>query len=767
MSYIMSEMIKKRIQCIPSFGTDVGKIKSVSTVKRNYGIDSDETIISFRVVPQLFAKLEKGGAVFTDKGVYKRLPSGYLSSDFVTYGIKYEDMVEYIPYLGYSKKQQPQLVGEYTGKDTLSFWMTPVIGAESNTEIVSIFSAIIQEVIMQNESLSKTYEETKTKCLTCLENKFEAEGNIPSKDEDILKILVESNQFRNNQKEDAVFLLFEIRFVNEDYLTAYDLVEKNSDYMQDTSFVERIDPIIRNKIESIGIPETYTGVEALKLYCIKNNTYLSLAFPNIVSYYYKNDEYDSANEFMEKFKDTLFYENMETVLKTKIEEIFSQKVDDWSQSINVDSDEKFILYAMKNPAFYKRASRELVKHYCVLEQFEDAQESLEKVRSVEDNEEFLEELQELIKEYKVTYAADQYKQAQEYIKDGNKKTAAPYLFEAVKCDFRNQEYILCFIQIEFELKEYSTVKSFIELCKRVDYEFDEDGFQKIHNLELSCAENMNREMGALYDLLVNGNDDSLNKDPRVLGKVDQLGLSFYHYAILLQNEEVVARIDVSGTPVCEAVCDFELLTFGAATRIVSPTFLELLKLYDDDGKKLYKDYKWRKKEEEIVETGRKIFGMLTDSAMAAADRADSRLMQMEKDKRLSDEQREKVANKRREIQEQMENMTYNSGEETEYDVEDVFNSDTDNSSGDILYDEYISKLKRVASEKIIIFANKLEENVVNADFKSKLIYMIIKNPKLLEKIFHGDSDDFVLYETQNSFWYLPQSLITEVNELII
>ena len=224
---------------------------------------------------------------------------------------------------------------------------------------------------------------------------------------------------------------------------------------------------------------------------------------------------------------------------------------------------------------------------------------------------------------------------------------------------------------------------------------------------------------------------------------------------------------MSGTPVCEAVCDFELLTFGAATRIVSPTFLELLKLYDDDGKKLYKDYKWRKKEEEIVETGRKIFGMLTDSAMAAADRADSRLMQMEKDKRLSDEQREKVANKRREIQEQMENMTYNSGEETEYDVEDVFNSDTDNSSGDILYDEYISKLKRVASEKIIIFANKLEENVVNADFKSKLIYMIIKNPKLLEKIFHGDSDDFVLYETQNSFWYLPQSLITEVNELII
>ena len=150
-------------------------------------------------------------------------------------------------------------------------------------------------------------------------------------------------------------------------------------------------------------------------------------------------------------------------MKTKIEEIFSQKVDDWSQSINVDSDEKFILYAMKNPAFYKRASRELVKHYCVLEQFEDAQESLEKVRSVEDNEEFLEELQELIKEYKVTYAADQYKQAQEYIKDGNKKTAAPYLFEAVKCDFRNQEYMLCFIQIEFELEEYSTVKSFIEL----------------------------------------------------------------------------------------------------------------------------------------------------------------------------------------------------------------------------------------------------------------------------------------------------------------
>lgn len=199
MTYIMSEEIKKRIQNIPSFKTDLYKIKNIDTVRSNYGIKPEETIISYRIIPQLFAKLEKGGTIFTDKGVYKRLPSGYLSSDFVTCGVSYEDMVEYIPYLGYSMTNQPQLVGEYTEKNTLSFWLTPVMGTESNNEIVAIFSVIIQEMIRQDSHLSKIYNMTKKKCLTFLEEKFKEGEYIIPEDESILKMLVESNQLKDKQ----------------------------------------------------------------------------------------------------------------------------------------------------------------------------------------------------------------------------------------------------------------------------------------------------------------------------------------------------------------------------------------------------------------------------------------------------------------------------------------------------------------------------------------------------------------------------------------
>ena len=45
--------------------------------------------------------------------------------------------------------------------------------------------------------------------------------------------------------------------------------------------------------------------------------------------------------------------------------------------------------------------------------------------------------------------------------------------------------------------------------------------------------------------------------------------------------------------------------------------------------------------------------------------------------------------------------------------------------------------------------------------------MVIKNPKRLDEIFHSSPDNFVLYEDEKNFWYLPQSLISKVKEVII
>ena len=81
--------------------------------------------------------------------------------------------------------------------------------------------------------------------------------------------------------------------------------------------------------------------------------------------------------------------------------------------------------------------------------------------------------------------------------------------------------------------------------------------------------------------------------------------------------------------------------------------------------------------------------------------------------------------------------------------------------------EYNAEFSELADEKVNIYADKLEENVLNEDFESKLVYMVIKNPKLLDEIFHSSPDNFVLYEDEKNFWYLPQSLISKVKEVTI
>ena len=758
MGYVMSDEVKRKIQVIPSFKKDVYKIKSISTVKNNYGIGEDETIISYRVVPQLFAKLEKGGAVFTDKGVYKRLPSGYLSSDFVTYGIKYEDMVDYIPYLGYSADQQPQLIGTYTDNKNLSFWMTPVAGTESNDFIVSIFNDIIAELVTQDSSLAMRYEATKTHCLEKLESQFESDNLIDGKDESVLMSLVRSNQYTDGQKQDAFFLLFRNMFANRNYARAYSFVEECSDYMSDDTFVSRIDPIIRNKIETIGVPETDGGVEALKLYCVKNHAYIELAFPNIVAHYFGRDSYSSIDEFMLQFENEAFYEDMKATLKNKITEILPIKVADWNENIYSFSDETFVLYAMNKPSFYKEAAHHLVEHYCVLGRFDTAIDSLEKVKAVNDDSEYLKELDEFIQGYMVVYALDQYNKAQEYISTGEFSSAINCLHESVKYDHSKQDYVLCLIKTELEATKYSLAKTDILEILRQDYAFDDEGQQQLREMEIECAEGINQEMAAFYDLIVNNNADSLSNESEPLSKVDQMGLSFYHYAILLQKESLVANINVSKTNAMNAVNGYDLMCFGAGDDVATQTFIQLLKLYDDEAIKLYKNYKWKKAGNTVLKIGAGILGAMADAAVSSAGNMDSKLREMERDSSYS-KSWDAISEKRSEVADYRDQMK---------DMRSQFRNYSDGvQSGDELYDEYVNNLIELACTKVIVSANKLDSSVKNYSFLSKLVYSVIKNPQLLNEIFHGDRSNFALHETKDGFWYLPESLIVDVNNLSV
>lgn len=758
-SYSVSDAVKRKIQGIPSFKTDIYKIKSISAVKSAYGISDNETIISYRIVPKLLAKLETGGTVFTDQCVYKRLPSGLMSSDYVTYGIAYDEMIRYLPALGYSEKEQPQLVGNHESKENLSFWMTPVLGTESNSEIVDVFWSIIAEVSALDDEKTQIFSETQ-KNLLCDCNYFlESKGSFSSDDEEIIKQLIKRGLISPSYKEDAVYLIVANYFARGSYTDAYEYAEVNSAGLNIDSLNSRINALVRKTINAIGVPDSYGDVEALKLFGLKHKEYAEEVFPKVVTYYFNSGEYKSADDFMMQFQGEAFFDRLQEVLDSKITETLPVKIADWETNTYSSADEDFVIYAMNKPRFYKEAARGLVKHYCDLGRFDDALSSLDKVKEAENDVKFIEELKEFVSGYTTIYAANQYKKGLEYSENGDNRSAVKCLQEAVKYDTEKQEYVLTLIEMELKGADYALARTDISGILSNNHTFDEEGLKRFREMEIECAEGINKEMGAFYELLSNGNDSSLTSDSSSLSKVDQFGLSFYHYAILLQKEDVVERIDVSGTPARRDVCGYDIRYFGAGNGELSSTFVSLMRTYDDDAKQLYKQYKRKKAGNTAKEIGLGILESMMDQAISAAGNADSRLRQMERDRAYSSRWDE-ISDKRAEVQDKRDQM-----KDFRSQIRDF--SDGNVESGDALWSEYVDNVVELSDEKVKEFSEALDDVVSSDDLRSKLIYLIIKNPSLLESIFRGDRSGFALHETKDSFWYLPESLIIDAENLSI
>lgn len=756
-SYTVSDSVKRKIQNIPSFKTDVYKIKSVSSVKSIYGISDDETIISYRVIPKLLAKLETGGAVFTDKGVYKRLSSGLLSNNYVTYGIAYDELIRYLPALGYSESQQPQLVGKHESKKNLSFWLTPVMGTESNQEIVDVFWEIITEIVALDEEKKLIFEKTQNNLLLDCNYSYEKEGRFSSDDEDIIKQLVRRGLLNQTQKEHAVYLIYANQFAKGNYSIAYDYVNSNSAEFNQNLFELRLEKIVKRKIDEIGVPTSYGDVEALKLFCIKNEEYIDAVWPRIISYYFNENSCDSVDEFLSEFEGSPKFDLMVAALDQMIDETLPEKMKDWEDNPYSSSDEAFVMYALHKPKFYRMAAQELVKHYCVLGEFDDAISSLDKVKEAEDNESLLEELRQFVKEYTVVYAENQYKKACDFINANDTNSAIPCLQEAVKYDLDNQEYALLLIKTEIETASYAQAKSDIQMILGQARAFSDENLENFQSMQVECAEGLSQEMSAFYDLIAGDNASSLSNDSSTLAKKDQLGLSFYHYAILLKKDEVVGRINVENTSAKKAVCGYQLECFACDDDTADNTFVQLLKLYDDDAKQLYKAYKRRKATNTAKEIGAGIFNAVLDSAISSASNMDSRMRDMQRDRTYSSHYDE-IQDKRYQAQDARDQFKDMKAQFNDYTDENIADKDD-------IYNDYVNQLIGLSLEKIVYWCEQLRENLNASSMQSKIIYLIIKNPKWLEEIFHGDRDKFALHQDNGEFFYMPEALLIEAGNL--
>lgn len=714
MSYVLSSELKEKIKNIPWFKSEISDIRNLSYVKEKYGISEDENVISYRVVPKIFSELLNGGTIFTDKGVYKSLPTGYFSSDYVTYGIKYEEMIDYIPFLGYSETFQPQLVGGFREKENLSFWMTPVAGIDSNFVIVSIFKDIIRELTQQDPELRKKQEITIETFILQQKQNFDTKGSISNKDETILEDMVKEKIVDSNKNE-VFFLIFANKISKNNYEEAYSFVENHSNLMEEFFFLEKIDLLVKKQIEKVGVPDSKETIDKLTFLCEKNNSYIPIIFSNILTYYSKKEDFLCAEEFILKFENTEYTNEMRILLDSKIEE--------------------------------------LIKEHCELGKFQQAYNLLNKITQFNKNEDYIEKLELIIKDFMIKYASEKYVLSKDHIKLNDFDSAIRCLVEAVGYDSQNQTYWLDLIFLLIETKAYVKAKNIIREAVKTKIFFDDENYKKLRDFKIACSKGMNEEMSVYYTLLKDNNYTFLNEKSSDLSKRDQIGLNYYHYSIFLKKVDFLDKVSSDLTTLNQDLCGYDIRSFACVDKSYFATFITLLKRYDEEAKELYQTYSKNINGNKLKKFGLGILESAIGSAIQSAKNTNAKLSHMQRDLRYFD-QRDYIEEKRSTLEDTMQQMKCYK--------ENLHQRSLDYSK-QLTWDDYEEDMSLLGEAKFVSFRYLLDEKLNREDFRSKLIYNIVKNPECLQDIFFGNSTEFELYEEGDDFWFLPKSIILKIN----
>ncbi len=745
-SYTVSEDIKRKIRQIPEFKTDLSKIKSVSDVRNTYGISAGETIIAYRVVPKLLAKLETGGTVFTDKGVYRRLPSGLLSNDYVTYGISYDEMIHYLPAMDYSQDNQPQLVGKHEGREDLSFWMTPIAGTESNSAIVGVLWDIISEMCANSPEKQCQFIETERDLIYDCNYQYNDDETIDYGDKNIIEELIKRNLL-GELKDNAVYLTCAYSFSIGGFKSG---IESIKDYLNESchnQLKEDIDFLIKNKIDHIGYPDSSFQVGALEELCDCNNAYVPEVLPRIVDYCFDHGEFHSIDSFIDHFNSTEYYAAMKQLLTSKIEAVLPLKISDWKQNVDSHEDEDFILYAMKNTSTYKTAAKAIVQHYCENGKFEEVVHRIDEIKEVENDKVFIDELQLFIKDNRAVYALKQFEKGQEYILVDDNYAAYDCFKEAVKYNPDNQEFVIALIDVLIKLNNYGSAKKYLYDSLEKQNVIKGECSDKYRELKVEYIKHINEEMRVYYDRLVADKEAELSNEALI--KVDQLGLTPYHYAALLHHDTALSSVEFSEAR--REVHGFDILSFGAGKRENSMAYKILVRDNDEDGIKLLKEYRKKKAVNTVKNIGRGLVNAIFDYSLEAAQNAETKLSHMEKRGGYSDSDRDRISDMHDQALDTIDRYK---------EAKEGFEDRTSGlfQSNDELLDDFYDAISDLAETKLQSYYEGLDKCVTEY-IGSKLIYLIIKEPDYLRQIFHGDMSKFQLYETEKDFWYLPEDLI--------
>ena len=718
MEYIVPSSIISMIQSIPSFKTDVAKIKNVRSVKQIFGIGEDEKILSYRVVPKLFAKLETGGTIFTDKGVYCKLPSGYLSSDYLTMGIHYNEMIKYIPALGYTADRQPELIGEWSNQDNLSFWLTPIVGTESNEAIVNVFDAIIEDITSSDISLFDMHHTILQSFLEEEEAHFFESGKIEANVDKVLRYHIERGRFDVEQYIAALILVFRNEMRKKNYENGVQYVLDEGMSLNLYGFDAKLENAMRDEALFIGTPDNRTSVGALELFC-KTVPNLSLElFPNIYAFYSQNSLYSELDEFIEKMESTTEYESIQQELQNTLLSHIQDLSDEKQSKELTPNDLAFLLYSAKKPYSSFIASQLLIDHHCACLLFEEANSVIEEFNKGSQDVEKVKALKDQLEKSKIEYARVRFDQAEEYMKLDDVENALENYKIAVELYPFNHLYYLNYIYAILEHKDFLLAHETIGKMRAHHFQLDSETEEMLQTMMIRCVEGLTEAIRPFYEQLLNDDYDSIYSDDSVYQVKDQFGLSLLYYAILLKKYKAFRYYSKDQIESEMSVSGFDIRCFASKDRTYRTTMMLLLVHFDDEMNRIIE-------EQESTEAKKK-------ASIAQMEFASNIIIAL-------------------------------GGYAPDLDIGSQEASDAIERSKVEMEDS----MKKLARDKVDEYAIVRDNSVDFSNLQSAMIYLLIIDPSFIEHLFNDDKTQFKLIQSDSGFWYLPTVFVDKASSMMM
>lgn len=346
----------------------------------------------------------------------------------------------------------------------------------------------------------------------------------------------------------------------------------------------------------------------------------------------------------------------------------------------------------------------------------------------------------------------------EALNNGNINDAYDNFSKALDYDCNNKDYILDLLDVLLKLGKTQSVFEQVQKYVQNDVVFTGEQLKKLRDIEIASSEAITDKMCSFFDKLYNGTESDMweivkeKKDSPIYIARDIFGLSFYHYAIILKKSILVRKINIEKTAIPKSVQEYSVFHMGCGDNDADETFVELIRLYNEKAKKFKGTYYLKSTGEIFKEIGKGLVNAALESAASSASIASSEYRKMARDDKYTD-YKDELLQKSDEISEFKDNLK-----------SAKFGSYTE-SGGSSAREEYNNRLIELADRIYPDFSKAINDIARKGDFASKVIYLLIKTPKLLWELYHADRSEFQLVEENGRFWYLPRKIVDKVQEL--